>query len=128
MAHMLQDQFPNTVQKKRVELSFAVHMLEKFSENPGKVHFKVLVHLLRYIRDNKTLGLKFYADRNDAPVTDLLRQSNNNTKNHLMAFSDYSWQDFPDTGISTGAYIIFYQGVPIDHGTHVPGPVDQSSA
>ena len=64
----------------------------------------------------KTLGLKHYADLNDAPVTDLLRQSNINTKNHLMAFSDSSWQDCPDTGISTGAYIIFYQGVPIDHG------------
>ena len=37
-------------------------------------------------------------------------------------------QDCPDTGRSTGAYIIFYQGGPIDHGTHVPGPVAQSSA
>ena len=45
-----------------------------------------------------------------------------------MAFSDYSWQDCPDTGRSIGAYIIFYQGRPIDHGTHVPGLVDQSSA
>ena len=27
-----------------------------------------------------------------------------------------------------GAYIIFYQGEPIDHGTNVPGPVAQSSA
>ena len=45
-----------------------------------------------------------------------------------MAFSDYSWQDCPDTGRSTGAYIIFYQGGTIDHGTHVPGPVSQSSA
>ena len=32
------------------------------------------------------------------------------------------------TGRSTGAYIIFYQGGPIDHGTPVPGPVSQSSA
>ena len=45
-----------------------------------------------------------------------------------MAFSDSSWQDFPDTGRSTGAYIIFYQGKPIYYGTHVPGPVAQSSA
>ena len=41
-----------------VDLSFAVHKLAKFSANPGKVHFERLVHLLRYIRDNKTLGLK----------------------------------------------------------------------
>ena len=84
--------------------------------------------MLIYIRDNKTLGLKYYADLNDAPVTDLLIQSNIKTKNHLMAFSDSSWQDCPDTGRSTGECIIFYQGVPIDLGTHVPGPVAQSSA
>ena len=45
----------------------------------------------------------------------------------MMAFSDYSWQYFPDTGRSTGSYIIFYQGGPIYHGTHVPGTVAQSS-
>ena len=44
-----------------------------------------------------------------------------------MGFSDSSWQDCPDTGRSTGAYIIFYQGGTIYHGTHVPGPVAQSS-
>ena len=111
-----------------MDLSFAVHKFAKFSANPGKVHFEGLVHLLRYIRDKKALGLKYYADLNDAPVTDLLRQSDINTKKHLMDFSDSSWQDCPYTGRSTGAYIILYQGGPIDHGTHVPGPVAQSSA
>ena len=111
-----------------MDLSFAVHKLATFSANPGNVNFEGLVHLLRYIRDNNTLGLKYYADLNDAPVTDLLRQANIKTKNHLMAFSDSSWQDCPDTGRRTGAYIIFYQGGPIDHGTHVPGPVAQYSS
>ena len=45
-----------------------------------------------------------------------------------MVFSYSIWQDYPDTGRSTGAYIVFYQGVPIDHFTHVPGPVAQYSA
>ena len=111
-----------------MDLSFAVHKLAKFSDNPGKVHFEGLVHLLRYIRDNKALGLKYCAYMNDAPVTDLLRQANIKTKNHLMDFSDSSWQYFPDTGRSIGAYIIVYHGGPIDHGTHVTGPVAQSSA
>ena len=75
----------------RVDLSFAVHKMAKLSANPGKVQFEGLVHLLRYIRDNKTLGLKYYADLNDAPVTDILRQANIETKNHLMALSDSSW-------------------------------------
>ena len=69
--------------------------------------------------------LKYYADMNDAPVTDLLRQSTINTENHLMAISDSSWQDCPYTGRSTEAYIIFYQGGIIDHGIHVSGPVSQ---
>ena len=43
----------------RVDLSFAVHKLGKFSANPGKVKFEGLIHLLRYIRDNKTLRLKY---------------------------------------------------------------------
>ena len=98
-----------------MDLSFSVHKLAKFSANPGKVHFEGLVHLWRYIRDNKTLGLKYYADLNDAPVTDLLIQDIIKTKNHLIDFSGSCWQDCPDTGRSTGAYIIFYQGGPIDH-------------
>ena len=84
--------------------------------------------MLRYIRDNKTLGLKYYANLNDAPVTYLLRQANIKTNNNLMAFSDSSWHDCPDTGRITVANIIYYQGGPIDHGTHVPGPVARSSA
>ena len=62
---------------------------------------------------------------NDAPISDLFRKASIKTENHLMAFSDSSWQDFPDTGRSTVSSIIFYQGGPIDHGTHVPGPVAQ---
>ena len=46
----------------------------------------------------------------------------------MKAFSDSSYQECPYTGRSTGAYIIFYQGGTIDHVTHVPGPVAQSSA
>ena len=109
----------------RVDLSFAVHKLEKFLANPGKVHFEGLVHILRYIRENTTLGLNYYANMNDATVYDLLRQASINTENQLMNFSDYSCQDFPDTGRITGAYIIFYQVGPIDHGTNVPGTVSQ---
>ena len=62
--------------------------------------------------------MKYYADLNDAPVTDLFRQANIKTKNNLMPFSDSSWQDCPENGRSTGAYNILYQGGPIDHGTH----------
>ena len=86
----------------RVDLSFAVHKLENVSSNLGKVHFEGLVHLLRYIKDNKILVLKYDANMNDAPVTDLLIQASIKTENHLMDFSDSSWQYCPYTGRSTG--------------------------
>ena len=85
-----------------MDLSFSVHKLANFSANHGRIHFEGLIHLLRYIRDNKILVLKYYADLNDAPLTDLLGQANIKTKNNLMAFSDSSWQYCPDTGRSTG--------------------------
>ena len=74
------------------------------------------------------MGLKYYDNMNDSPVYDLLIQASIKNENHLMDFSDYSWQDCPDTGRSIEEYIIFYQCFLIDHGTHVPWPVSQSSA
>ena len=73
-----------------MDLSFAVHKLAKFSSNPGKLNFEGLVHLLIYIRYNKTLGLNYYSDMNDAPSSELLRQSRIKTNNRLVDFSDSS--------------------------------------
>ena len=108
-------------------MSFTVHKLEIVSSNIGKVNFEVLVHLLSYIKENNTVGLKYYSDMKDSHLSDLSIQANIKTDNQLMAFYDYICQYFPDTGRSTREYIIFYQGGPIDHGTRAPGPVDQPS-
>ena len=81
--------------------------LAKFSANPGKADFEGLLNVLRYIRDNTTLGLKYYDDMNDTPLSDLLRPTNIKTENQLMVFSDYICQDCIYTGINTVAYIIF---------------------
>ena len=64
----------------------------------------------------------------DAPLSDMLIQDSIKTENQFMAFSGSSWQYFPDIFRSIGAYMIFYQGGPIYHGTHVPVTVAQSSA
>ena len=56
-----------------MDLSFAVHKLVKFSSNSANLHIEGFVHLFRYIEDNKTLGLKYYADMEDAPFYDLIR-------------------------------------------------------
>ena len=45
----------------------------------------------------------------------------------MVHIYDYSLQYCPDTGRSTGEYIIFYQGFPIDRGIHLSGPIAKSS-
>ena len=40
-----------------IYLSFLLHVLANVLSNAGKVYFEGLVHLLRYVRENKTLGL-----------------------------------------------------------------------
>ena len=107
---------------------FCSTQVRKLSSNPGKVHFEVLVNSLRYIRENKTLGLNYYSDMKYAPLSELLIQASINNENQLMDFSDSSWKDFPETGRSTVSCITFYQSGPIDHGTHVTGPFSQSSS
>ena len=74
------------------------------------------------------MGLKYYVDMNDAPVSYLLIQDSIKTENQLMDFYDYSGKYCPDTERNIEASIIFYLGRTIDHGTHVPGPVAQTSA
>ena len=78
--------------------------------------------------NNNTLVFKYYADMNDAPLSDPLIQANINTEKQFMVFSDSSRKDCSDTGRSTRAYMMFDKGGTIENGTHVPGSVSQSSA
>ena len=74
------------------------------------------------------MDLIYYNKIEDAPLSDLLIQANINTEKQLMVLYYSRWQYCPDTGRSTGEYIVFYQGGPIDHSAHVTGPVSPYSA
>ena len=77
----------------------------KVLSNTSKVHFEGLVHMLRYIRDTKHLGLKYYTNKEDAPLFDLLRQTIIKTENQLMVLYYTVWYEWPDTVRITEAYI-----------------------
>lgn len=82
----------------RADITFCVNKLCKFMSNPGEAHWKLLKHLLRYLRGTKHLGLTF---------------SNNNDHNGLSGiygYTDSSFGDCPDTSRSTLAYVFFYHG------------------
>ena len=91
-------------------------------------HIAWINHLLRYISNNNNLGLVYDTKIEDAPPYDLLRQSILITEKLLYLFSDSRWQYCQDTSINTAAYIVFYQGGPIDRFTHILGQFSESSA
>ena len=100
------------------------YFLEDASKHKSRLH--QLDFIGEFIQaNNHNSGLRYYANMEDAPLSDLLKQARIKTDNQLMVFSDFIIQDYPDNGISTGAYIVFYQGEPIDHCTYVTGTVYQ---
>ena len=74
----------------RVDFSFVVHKLANFLFNPGKEHVEGLIQLLRYIRYNRHLALKYHADIKYPFLFGLLRQDIINTEDKLIVFSDSS--------------------------------------
>ena len=74
-----------------MDLCFTINVLETFSSDSGIIHFEGFAHLLRYIRDNNNLELKYYAKIDYTFISDLLRQASINTENQLMVFSDSLW-------------------------------------
>jgi hypothetical protein len=68
-----------------------------------------MVHLLRYLQDHSNVGIRFYSDYINAPMTK-------------------SWNDDINYGRSTGCFITTYLGGVVDHSSNLPDPVALSSA
>jgi hypothetical protein len=112
----------------RVDNVYAVNKLAKFTHKPGKTHFEAIVHLLRYLRDHPNVGIHFYSDYQNAPMTKALIAENLTIAHPLFGFSDSSWNDDVDHGRSTGCFLITYMGGVVDHSSNLPDPVALSSA
>jgi hypothetical protein len=112
----------------RVDIIFAVNKLAKFTHKPGKIHFNALIHLLRYLRDHSSVGIRFYSDVSTAPIIQTLASENIKPNHPFYGFSDSSWNDDVDHGRSTGCYLMFYMGGVVDHSSNLPDPVALSSA
>jgi len=109
----------------RTDILFAVNKLAKFSKSPGRTHFNVLI---RYLRDNVFLGIKYCSNFMEAPLINALQSQNIVQSHPFFGFSDSSWNDDADTGRSTGYFIITYMGGVVDQSSNMPDPVALSSA
>jgi hypothetical protein len=112
----------------RMDIIYTVNKLAKFTHRPGKVHFAGLLHLLRYLRDNSSYGVRFYSNLSEAPIYQMLLSQNIEEKHTLFSFTDSSRNDDPDHGRSTGCFIITCMGGIVDHSSNMPDPVALSSA
>jgi hypothetical protein len=111
-------------------LHFPITKLGKFNCLPGRRHFKAAKHLLNYIRcHHTTFGLKYYSDVTRSPVYHLVCENTDARPDApIILFTDSSWQDCPDSGRSTGGFLIYHQGGIVDGGCFVPTPIAMSSA
>jgi len=75
----------------RPDITFGVHLLSQFLQEPIIHHQQVIQHVLRYIKGNPAKGLFFSA----------------NNKMQVKTFSDSDWTSCPETRQSTIGYYIF---------------------
>ena len=111
----------------RTGIIHVVNKLAKFTRKPGKIHFKALVHVLRYLRDNVGYGVKFYSNASESPINQMLKEQKLVIDHLLLGFSDSSWNNDADTGRSTGCYLITYKGGVVGHSSILPDPIALSS-
>ncbi len=104
----------------RPDIAFAVTSLSRFMTTPRMMHWKALIHLLRYLKGTKMLGITFVGR---AEQSQLQRETSTSFpdaddpsasfNNVLIAFSDADWAaELPGRRSRTG-YVIFLNGGPI---------------
>ena len=90
----------------RPDVAYAVSKLARFMQAPGARHITELKRVLRYLRCNRDLGLKYDFTR-DSP-----RQG-------LYGYFDASFADCVDTRRSTVAHVFFFQGAVVSWKTRL---------
>jgi hypothetical protein len=106
-----------------IRLNHSIRKLARFMQYPGRNHFKLLLHLLRHLQCHRLKGgIKFYADKTKSPLHQHLTTTGNGdfADYPIVCFSDSSFQDCPDSGRSTGGYLVFVQGAVVDVTSTMP--------
>nr|AAD19784.1 putative retroelement pol polyprotein [Arabidopsis thaliana] len=96
----------------RPELSYSVHVLAQFMQNPREAHFDAALRVVRYLKGSPGQGILLNAD------PDLT----------LEVYCDSDWQSCPLTRRSISAYVVLLGGSPISWKTKKQDTVSHSSA
>jgi hypothetical protein len=112
----------------RPAIGFAINMLARYVANPGKNHWRALVHLLRYLKGTLDEGVHYCGYRtqgfileherrtgfrqsaDDLPNPKLMSES---FRNNLVAFADADWANDVETRRSVTGWVVFLNGGPV---------------
>ncbi|XP_049308584.1 uncharacterized protein LOC125777524 [Bactrocera dorsalis] len=97
-------------QNTRPDISFAVNLLSRFSQNPGKGHWLALKRVMRYLKGTVNKGIVF-------------RKS----VQGLTGYCDADWAGDLDQRRSTSGYVFIMQGAAISWSSHRQRTVALSS-
>ena len=108
----------------RPTIAHNISQLARVQNNPSTEHWKLLLHILRYLKHTSNAGVEY-------------RMQPTETRNRLVAFSDASWADIPggmghpavtDGRKSTLGHVLMMNGGPVTWKAHVSQIVANSSA
>ena len=60
----------------RPDITYAVNKLAKFANSPGITHFRAILHLIGFLKNTSSKGIKFNADITYSPIYKMLRENN----------------------------------------------------
>jgi hypothetical protein len=88
------------------------------------------LHLLRHLPCHRCRGgLKFYSNMQSSPLYQYMNHNghSNLAESTIIAFTDTSFQDCPDSCRSIGGYLIYIRGAVIDVTSTMPSIIAQST-
>ena len=84
----------------RPDISYTVGLLARFNSNPGETHWKAVKHLFRYIQGTLDFRITY-------------SKSSPTTPHRFLTYADANHGGCPDSGKSTGGYLVMMNGGPV---------------
>jgi len=102
----------NFLVNTRLDIAYGVQHLSQFMQDPREPHLQAAYHLLRYLKNDPTLGI-FMSSAPDYSV---------------HAYCDSDWESCPDSKRSVSGYIVLFGQTPISWKSKKQETISLSSA